>query len=61
MNIENLDLPIKNTTCPAFGGYGYSTIFVTSAWGWRKGEDDGKTFAIEVDAVGLPECRVDLG
>ena len=61
VNVKNLDLPVKNTTCPAFGGSGYSTIFVTSAWGWRKGEDDGKTFAIEVDAVGLPECRVDLG
>ena len=61
VNVENIDLPVKNTTCPAFGGSGYSTIFITSAWGPRKGKDDCKTFSIEVDAVGLPECRVDLG
>ena len=61
VNVENIDLPVKNTTCPAFGGSGYSTIFITSAWGPRKGKDDGKTFSIDVDAIGLPECRVDFG
>ena len=55
------DLPVKNTTCPAFGGTGLSTVFVTSAWSWRKGADDGKTYSLEVDAVGLAEHRVDLG
>ena len=59
--VESFDLPVKNTTCPAFGGTGYSTIFVTTAWNWHKGDDDGKTYAIDVSAAGLPECRVDLG
>ena len=59
--VHSYELPVRNTTCPAFGGVDLSTVFVTSAWSWRKGADDGKTYAIEVDAVGLPEHRVDLG
>ena len=59
--VKAYELPVKNTTCPAFGGADLSTVFVTSAWSWRKGADDGKTYAVEVDAVGLTEHRVDLG
>ena len=51
-----------HTTCPAFGGPDMTTLFCTSA---REGRsppepDDGKTFAAEGVATGLPEPRVIL-
>ena len=57
-------LPAVQTTCPAFGGADFSTLFVTSA---AKGLPDdvvsaapeqGMTFAVENIAKGLPEPRV---
>ena len=59
--VEAHELPVKNTTCPAFGGTDLSTVYVTTAWGWRRGVDDGKTYSIDVGAVGLAEHRVNLG
>jgi sugar lactone lactonase YvrE len=58
--VETVSYPAKNTTCPAFGGPELSTVFMTSAWGWRKGPTDGMTYAIDMEAKGLPEYRVDL-
>lgn len=59
-----ITLPAVQTTCPAFGGADFSTLFVTSA---AKGLPDdvistapeqGMTFAVENVAKGLPEPRV---
>ncbi|WP_299678313.1 SMP-30/gluconolactonase/LRE family protein [uncultured Roseobacter sp.] len=59
-------LPARHTTCPAFGGPGFRTLFVTSA---RQGlsaavahdqSPHGQTFAISGVAEGLPEPRVIL-
>ena len=57
-------LPAQQVTCPAFGGEDLATLFVTSATEGLSdatlGEapDQGKTFAIEGLARGLPEPRV---
>jgi sugar lactone lactonase YvrE len=48
------------TTCPAFGGPGLTPLFCTSARDGRSGENDGRTFAVEGVATGLPEPRVIL-
>ncbi len=64
--IRRLPVPATHTTCPAFGGEGLATLFVTSA---REGLDDqtlldqptnGQTFAHATDAVGQPEHQVIL-
>lgn len=58
-----IDLPVSQPTCPAFGGQGLKTLYITSA---SKGlsedelerqEDAGKTFMIEVEVPGFPEQR----
>ena len=48
------------TTCPAFGGLGLATIFVTSAAQGAADDDrqGGFTFAIPSEARGLPAHRV---
>ena len=59
-------LPAQRTTCPAFGGPGFGTLFVTSA---RTGLSDdelrdrptnGMTFAVEGMGPGIAEPRVVL-
>lgn len=64
--VRRIPLPARHTTCPAFGGPGLGTLFVTSA---RQGLDDdtlrdqptnGQTFAVETDAIGQPEHQVVL-
>jgi sugar lactone lactonase YvrE len=64
--IERLDLPAAQLTCPAFGGPGLNTLFVTSAampLSARARPDQqaaGMTFALRVEATGQPEPRVVL-
>lgn len=62
-----VDLPVAQTTCPAFGGPDLKTMFVTSA---RVGLDAkqresqplaGAVFAFELDTPGQPEHRLKLG
>ena len=62
--VTALSLPALQVTCPAFGGPDFSTLFVTSA---AEGLDaavlaeapgQGMTFALPVDARGLPEPKV---
>ncbi|WP_300061190.1 SMP-30/gluconolactonase/LRE family protein [uncultured Roseobacter sp.] len=61
-----VDLPARHTTCPAFGGAGFRTLFVTSARQCLSAEvahdqsPHGQTFAISGVAEGLPEPRVIL-
>lgn len=56
------DLPATQVSCPSFGGSDLSTLYVTSAsvgLGSRA-EEDGKTFAIDTDAIGQREHRIVL-
>ncbi len=64
--LKSIELPAKQTTCPAFGGADLATLFCTSA---AVGLDDntdaaypdnGRTFAIATTARGQPEHRVIL-
>ncbi len=54
--LGEVKLPARNISCPAFGGPGLKTLFITSA----KGEADdlgGSLFAAEVDASGVEPFR----
>jgi sugar lactone lactonase YvrE len=61
---RRIEVTAAQTTCPAFGGADFSTLYVTSA---RQGLSDdtlravpqhGMTFAVNAPAKGLPEPRV---
>lgn len=60
--IEAIDLPASQTSCPAFGGPDLSTLYVTSASvGLGKdAQEDGKVFEIETQTKGQREHRVIL-
>jgi sugar lactone lactonase YvrE len=64
--INSINLPVSQTTCPAFGGRDFRTLFVTSATQdlsepqLREQRDAGKTFALPIDVQGLPEPQVQL-
>ena len=64
--IAAIDFPAPQTTCPAFGGDGLSTLFCTSAAGGLSQAElvahplSGQTFAIETACTGQPEHRVIL-
>jgi sugar lactone lactonase YvrE len=63
-----INLPITRPTCPAFGGAGLKTLFITSA---REGLSDaglikkqpqaGGLFAVETDTPGLPPPLFGIG
>lgn len=55
---QTIAFPGAQTTCPAFGGPDFKTLFCTSAATGLDGESDGMTFAASVDAVGQAEHRV---
>ncbi|MBU2994253.1 SMP-30/gluconolactonase/LRE family protein [Octadecabacter sp. 1_MG-2023] len=57
---QTISFPAKQTSCPAFGGVGFKTLFCTSAGIGQSEPDDGKTFATPVDAVGQAEHQVIL-
>lgn len=61
-----IDVGARHSSCPAFGGEGFTTLFVTSA---RQGLDDevlarepanGCTLMVDAGVAGLPEYRVVL-
>lgn len=59
--VRRLDLPTRRPTCPAFGGEGLATLFVTSARRGREaGTDAGSALLAITDtgARGLPEPRL---
>ena len=56
--IESVNFPAQQTTCPAFGGDGLSTMFCTSAAIGLTSPAQGKTFAAQTRATGQPEHRV---
>lgn len=65
-SVGQLNLPAAHTTCPAFGGEVFGTLFVTSAMQGlsvvhRDGSSpDGMTFCGSVGFKGLPEPNVVL-
>lgn len=64
--LRAVNVPARQTTCPAFGGPDLATMYVTSAaagLAQRTLIDEplsGQTFALDVGARGLPEPRVIL-
>lgn len=60
--ILSVELPVTQSSCPAFGGEDLSTLFVTSASVGLgdDAEEDGKTFAIKTDYIGQAEHQVIL-
>lgn len=63
--VRAIALPASQTTCPAFGGADFGTLFVTSAtqdlskYQLVEQQNAGKTFAItRIDAQGRPEPKV---
>ncbi|MGF1624974.1 MAG: SMP-30/gluconolactonase/LRE family protein [Alphaproteobacteria bacterium] len=57
---RTIDLPVKNPTCPCFGGPGLDTLYVTSLRrtglaDWQPSEIDGSIVALKPGAKGLPE------
>lgn len=55
-------VPGVHTTCPAFGGDGLNTLFVTSAAAELDppGASDGKTFSVPSGTTGQPEHQIRL-
>lgn len=59
-----IEVPAPHTSCPAFGGPDFQTLFVTSALQGLNTKDrsaaplSGQTFAIECGVSGQPEHRV---
>lgn len=64
--LEEFPVPARQSTCPAFGGEGFSTLFVTSAAAGIPQPDlaaapeTGRTFAVETGRKGVPEPQVIL-
>lgn len=61
--LRAFDIPAKHSSCPALGGEGLSTLFVTSALENLDPEEaarseSGMTFAVDTDITGLPEPQV---
>ena len=59
--IETRSVPTSQASCPCFGGTDLSTLFVITATDGLKRDDmAGKPFAVETNATGQPEHRVNL-
>lgn len=57
---QTVAFPAIQTSCPAFGGLDFKTLFCTSAADGLIGEDDGKTFATPVETIGQAEHQIIL-
>ncbi|HTM78907.1 MAG TPA: SMP-30/gluconolactonase/LRE family protein [Devosia sp.] len=61
-----IEVPVSQVTCPAFGGPGLKTLFVTTANKNLSAEQlaaekvAGGVFAIDLDIAGLPEALITL-
>lgn len=58
--LQAIEVPGKQSSCPAFGGTDLTTLHVTTAAEGLKGAAEGLTYAIEDVAKGLPEYQVKL-
>ncbi|KPP88077.1 MAG: alpha-galactosidase GalA [Rhodobacteraceae bacterium HLUCCA08] len=56
--LSAIGLPTLQVSCPAFGGADLKTLFATTASEDHEDAHSGQTFAVPVDATGLPEPRV---
>lgn len=62
--VTAIHLPAQQLTCPAFGGDGLKTLYVTSAFEGlspderRRNPEAGAVFAIEMEVAGCPERRL---
>ena len=65
-HLRCLEVPARQTSCPAFVGPDFSRLLVTSAWqgmdeaARAADPDHGRTFVMEVSAKGRPEPDVKL-
>lgn len=65
--LDEIRFDALQPTCPAFGGAGFSTLAVTSAWEGlaetpkQRPPAAGDVFLVETKVQGLPETRVKLG
>jgi sugar lactone lactonase YvrE len=66
MRVRTIAAPAKQSSCPVFIGRNFDRLLVTSAW---QGMDEqaraadphhGRTFILDVGAIGRPEPRVEL-
>lgn len=61
-----IDVPTSRVTCPAFGGPGLKTLYITTAREHMTPEElaadvhAGSVFAVDVDVAGLPEPQLKL-
>jgi len=61
-----VDVPTSRVTCPAFGGAGLKTLYITTAREHMTPEElaadvhAGSVFAVDVDVAGLPEPQLKL-
>lgn len=55
---ERISVPATQVTCPAFGGEGLATLYVTSAWQFlaadARDEDQGAVFTLRPGVAGAP-------
>lgn len=58
--LEAVELPTLQVSCPAFGGPDFRTLYATTASEDHDDAHSGQTFAVRVDATGLPEPKVIL-
>ena len=60
--LERIKTPVRQPTCPAFGGKNYNKLFFTSASLdlESKNDNDGKTFFMNTRAKGIPEPKVKI-
>ncbi len=64
--LEEFAVPATQSTCPAWGGEGFSTLYVTSAAAGLTQEElteapeSGRTFAVETGRRGRAEPKVEL-
>ncbi|MCX2725481.1 SMP-30/gluconolactonase/LRE family protein [Roseibium salinum] len=56
--VEEVLVPAKQASCPAFGGPDLKTLFVTTAAVNVSGEEQGKTYFAETSVSGQSEHRV---
>lgn len=56
--LSSVEFPTLQVSCPAFGGDDFRTLYATTASEEHEDAHSGQTFAMPVDATGLPEPKV---
>ncbi len=58
--LQEIAVPTPQVSCPAFGGAGLMTLFITTAADGDLPEPAGQTFAIATNSVGQSEHQVEI-